>query len=244
MKKALLSLLFTAFLFASCTEAIDKPINAESFQNDLKEIETAYASFYDSTDFAGLKFAVGLGSAFADEKGKEKMAEQTYRQLLDEFKSNREKRERERAEKLAAYEHELAEWKKENERLKKTILAKVTKKGYEEGRYGIEKYLSFTFSGENKTEKPVKAFRLAVIVSDVFDQELGKFSWEYEKDLAPGKSVEETIYYEYNRYKDGYPKMKSSAIKDLKFEWQPLKVIFTDGSSMEMKDEPSRPYDL
>ena len=238
MRKQLLSLLLCAAVFTACTETIDKKISSETFVDDFKEIKTVHASAYDSADFAVVGFAVGMGKVFGAEKT---MGEKTYRQLLDEAKADREKKEREFAAKLAQYQKDSTEWAVYQNKLNGTISFEILEKGFETDRYGIQKQQVFRYSLKNASGKEIKAVKGGFYVYDTFGEVIGRYGIENEKPLADNQGVKDVIYYDFNSYSHDDNKVKESALKDLKYEWKTMMVIFADGSVMEPKPEPQKP---
>jgi hypothetical protein len=236
MKKLILALSAGAILLSSCTDTLDKKISTETFAKDLKEIQAEHSSDYDSLDFATLALGVGFGKMMGAEK---EITNKTYREVLEEFKTERVKEEKAQAEKKALYERKVAEWKDSQAKLNKVVAFKVTGKDFYTDSYGIREQQMFKYLIQNNSGKDIKALKGGFYVYDTFGEVVGRYGIEVENPMSAGKSINDEIYYDYNSYDSDNVKVKGVSLKDLKYEWQTAMVIFADGSVMEAQEEPS-----
>ena len=107
MKKYLL--LSTAFIFCSCSEAVNTTFNEDILAVDLKEINEDYEKDYGTSDYAGLVTVDGLNKFLAVKGGQPSVANN---KIPDNAEKERMKTEMERASVQAQYKREMTVWRK------------------------------------------------------------------------------------------------------------------------------------
>lgn len=223
---------FLILLLMSCQSTIDKPMNTETFMEDMVKIKSN--TDYDSSDYATLTMALGLGKAF----GKEMKKGNTYREALDEIKAARLEVEAERKKQEIAYAKALKEWEDQTELLSKTVHVTVLRKEFQQDKYGIRKVLGYEYEIENTSGKQIKGVKGSVRILDTFGDELTFNGVKYEEPLKSGEKKVFALWYDYSDYDSGSAKIKESSLDKLTIKWEPEMIVFNDGKILEAPEKP------
>jgi hypothetical protein len=224
MKKSLIAILMAIILFA-CSNPMSRKYSNDTMADDLKAISEAKK--LDSTDFFLLSGYL-LKSAFTGES----LNDYTYSDILKKAKDYRKQIEEEEKE-----ERELAEKARKEEEakiktLKEALTVTVFDKGYVKVNY--EDFLTYKFAFENKTEKEIRAFKGTITFNDLFDTEIKSISITYDKPIKAKEGRNYEASTDYNQYRDSDKLLKNKELKDIKVLWRPEKILFSDGTTIEL----------
>jgi hypothetical protein len=217
MKKTILTVLLTTALL-SCSSPLEKKYSKETFQNDIAEVIKKES--LDSTSRLVL-MGIPIANAFG---GGAQFEGKTYREIIDEAKK-KEAEAKALAEKAAKEEADRIA------RLSEALAVAVFDKGFYEADY--QSYITVKFVFDNKTAKEIRALTGVVVFTDLFDKEIKSISVTYDQAIAAKKNRKWDAQIEYNRYKDSDQLLASKKLADLKVQWKPEKILFSDGSSLE-----------
>ena len=221
MKKLLLLIGITAVLF-SCTTPMEKKYNEKTALKDIQLIKAAI----DSTEFNLL-----AGSVFRLKLEDKKLEEMTYAEILEDGKKWKAEQEKIEAEQKALAEKAA---KDEAERIKKlteSVIVSCFEKGYSEVDY--QDYITYKFVILNKSEKAIRAVKGGITFTNLFDEKIKSLSFVYDKPIEAGEQVNWDATTEYNQFMSGDKTLKNKDLKDLKVVWNPEKIIFEDGTTLE-----------
>lgn len=221
MKKLLLLIGITAVLF-SCTTPMEKKYNEKTALKDIQLIKEAI----DSTEFNLL-----AGSVFRLKFEDKKLEEMTYAEILEEGKKWRAEQEKIEAEQKALAEKAA---KDESERIKKlteSVIVSCFEKGYSEVDY--QDYITYKFVILNKSDKAIRAVKGGITFTNLFDEKIKSLSFVYDKPIEAGEQVNWDANTEYNQFMSEDKTLKNKDLKDLKVVWNPEKILFEDGTTLE-----------
>tara|TARA_B110000902_G_C14021681_1_gene480564 strand:- start:62 stop:727 length:666 start_codon:yes stop_codon:yes gene_type:complete len=221
MKKLLLLVGMTAVLF-SCSTPMEKKYNEKTALKDIQLIKAAI----DSTEFNLL-----AGSVFRLKLKDKKLEEMTYAEILEDGKKWKAEQEKIEAEQKALAEKAA---KDEAERIKKlteSVIVSCFEKGYSEVDY--QDYITYKFVILNKSEKAIRAVKGDITFTNLFDEKIKSLSFVYDKPIEAGEQVNWDATTEYNQFMSGDKTLKNKDLKDLKVVWNPEKIIFEDGTTLE-----------
>jgi len=221
MKKLLLLVGMTAVLF-SCSTPMEKKYNEKTALKDIQLIKAAI----DSTEFNLL-----AGSVFRLKLEDKKLEEMTYAEILEDGKKWKAEQEKIEAEQKALAEKAA---KDEAERIKKlteSVIVSCFEKGYSEVDY--QDYITYKFVILNKSEKAIRAVKGGITFTNLFDEKIKSLSFVYDKPIEAGEQVNWDATTEYNQFMSGDKTLKNKDLKDLKVVWNPEKIIFEDGTTLE-----------
>lgn len=220
MKKTLI-LISLAFL-AACTSPLEKTYSEETFEQDSKELKA-------QLDTADLQLLVGSILRLSFE-GKD-MSSMTYGEILENGKDWKAEQDRLEAEQKALQEKAAREEAERIKRLQNAVMVTCFKKSYMEVDY--QDYLTYGFAIENKTDKEIRAIKGVLRFTDLFDDEISTIRFTYDERIAAGATNTWNAQTDYNQFKDEDVTLRNKDLEDLKIVWEPIKVIFEDGSSLE-----------
>jgi hypothetical protein len=89
-----------------------------------------------------------------------------------------------------------------------------------------------TFQYHNLGQKNISAFKGLLELTNKFGDRIQGFQVDYEKPLAPGAIVTETLYYDYNQFESADANVRATPLREMRFRWTPSKILFADGQSM------------
>lgn len=198
MKKITILLLLTAFM--SCSKLDSKcGSDIQTVNNDLKIL-------VENGKITNEEFSLLADRIYNSDT--EKIAGKTYREILEKAKLLAIVRKAERERKLTELNNSLAiSLNKEN----KVIYRNHT--------------MIYPFEITNKTEKEIRGISGTVIVTDLVDNELGKYEMNYDEKINSAS----TNKINYSNFDDKYRNREilKKGIKKLKVKWIPKEIIFT-----------------
>ena len=221
MKKLLLLVGMTAVLF-SCSTPMEKKYNEKTALKDIQLIKAAIDS---------IEFNLLAGSVFRLKLEDKKLEEMTYAEILEDGKKWKAEQEKIEAEQKALAEKAA---KDEAERIKKlteSVIVSCFEKGYSEVDY--QDYITYKFVILNKSEKAIRAVKGGITFTNLFDEKIKSLSFVYDKPIEAGEQVNWDATTEYNQFMSGDKTLKNKDLKDLKVVWNPEKIIFEDGTTLE-----------
>jgi len=112
--------------------------------------------------------------------------------------------------------------------LTKKVGLEITKKGFSSGDF-IE-YNTFTFKLTNTTDKNIQGVKGAIIVNDLFGDQITGFTFSYDEGVNTGESKLYNVVLDYNQFINEDIKLKQTALSKINYEYQIQTIIYTDGS--------------
>lgn len=98
-------------------------------------------------------------------------------------------------------------------------------------------YLSFNIQQTNKSAKDIRGFKGVFAIKDIFGDEIIKISFKSDDGLRAGQSKKEEMGLNYNQFMDSHQKLRSTAMENLRVEWQPEMIMFADGTALNLQGE-------
>jgi len=226
MKKVTMNLLIAALMLSvfSCNNPLNKKYSEQNLEQDMKEIVVSKNA--DSTD---LKY-IAMYLVRAKMLG-EKLDGKTYSDILVNAKELRKEKEKEDAAAKILAEKTAKEEKEKRELFAKVLTVALYDKGFDNSDW--QKYLVYHIAFENKSNKDIRAIKGTIQINDLFDTEIKSIDLVEDSGIPSGKTVKKTYTTNYNQFEDSDKRLNSKNIKDLKTIWKPVKIIFSDGSTLE-----------
>ena len=221
MKKGLILMGLTA-LFMSCNSPLDRKFNQETVKEDFEAIE----SKLDTTEFQLL-----TGSILRLKLQDKELEDMTYAEILEDGKEWKKEQEKVEAEQKALAEKAAKEEAERFKRLNQSVMVSCYQKGFSEGDY--EDYITYKFVIQNKSDKNIRAIKGAITFTNLFDDEIKTLTFVYDQPIPAGQEVNWNATTDYNQFMDDDQALKNKELKDLKVIWEPEKIIFEDGTSLE-----------
>jgi len=221
MRKQLLLIGFVVLMF-SCSSPMDKKYNEETAKDDFEVIR----SKLDTTELMLL-----AGSMIRLKLQDENLEKMTYAEILDNGKKWKAEQEEMEAEQKALAEKATMEEAERRQRLNKSVMVSCYEKGYAEVDY--QDYITYKFIIQNKSDKGIRAIKGSITFTNLFDDEISSLSFVYDQPIEAGREVNWNATTDYNQFKDEDQALKNKDLRDLKVVWEPKKIIFEDGTTLE-----------
>jgi hypothetical protein len=216
MKKILLITL-VSFLILSCSSPLDKKYNESTFEVDAKEIK-------ESGDLSQDDAQIMVGWIMRSKFKGESLEDKTYNEIIADAKDYKKEQDA-LAEKVKKEEEE------KRQRLGSALTVAMYDKGYQE--YDYQEYLTYKIAFENKTDKDIRAIKGSISIQDLFDTEIKAISLTIDDPIKAGETFKGSYTTNYNQFKDEDSRLKNKDMDDLKTVWTPIKIIFSDGTTLE-----------
>lgn len=93
----------------------------------------------------------------------------------------------------------------------------------------------FSLALSNAGDRPVAGVKGALVVRDMFDDEIIRLGYKYEEQpIAPGARVVDDAFYEVNEFIDDHVRLYQTPLERLKITWEPESIVFADGTRVEL----------
>ena len=218
--KKILSILSLVVL-ASCSSPLEKTYSEEDLEQDAPALKEAL----DSNDLQLLMGSIFRLTLQGD------LNSMTYNEILEDGRAWKVEQERIEAEQKALQEKAAREEAERIARLQDAVMVTCFKKGFQKVNY--QDYLTYGFAIENKSDKPIRAIKGTLRFTDLFDDEISSIRFTYDDPVGVGEIAKWNAQTDYNQFDSDDSKLKNKDLEDLKVVWEPIKIIFEDGSSLE-----------
>lgn len=230
MKRVFL-LLTIQFFLLSCSNPLSKVYTEENFLLDMAEIKESKGE-EAVRKITGYVMMQTLKTSFNVES-ENVLAGKTYKKLLEEAEKLESQRiNKEEEEKLLA----LDEKNRRNEvssEISESLTFAVTEKGFTESDY--QKYITFTCTFKNKTERDILGVKGLVIFYDIFDDEIKRLNLSFDEGIKANQTVNYFAGTDYNQFVSEDKKLKNTELDKLKVIWEPQQLIFSDGEKIVLE---------
>lgn len=208
-------------LIISCSNPMNRKYDESKLEVDATAIkESGKLDEEETKMMVGWIMMSKLGGKSLDGK--------TYNEILTEAKDYK-KQQDELAEKAKKEKQERID------RYNNAVTFTVFDKGFHKadmmnGEY--TDYITFDIAIQNKTGKEIKAIKGPMTFYDLFGEEIYSANYTQDDSIKPGETYKTSITLDYNQFDDKLTFLKNKELKDLKFEYVPEKIIFSDGSTL------------
>jgi hypothetical protein len=128
-----------------------------------------------------------------------------------------------------------AEAEKQRAILRDAVTVTVFETSLESGEY--EKMMACRLMFENHSGKDVRGFQGALFFRDLFGDGIIRLSLKEDDPLKAGASRRVSRYWRYNEFMDEQKRWAGSKLENMKVEWEPKTILFTDGTSLNAGDD-------
>jgi hypothetical protein len=174
----------------------------------------------------------GLGDALSG-KTPELPVGMTIGQMIDDQRTwAADQRKRDEEEKLRVA-RARAEEDAQRKKLLDAVAVTVFDKGFQDADY--QEYVTIRVMYENKSGKDIRGFKGALQFNDLFGAEILPFTISEDESLKAGETKRQGWTLKYNQFIDRHVKLRNTALDNMKVEWKPQIILFSDGTSLEVK---------
>lgn len=221
-------------LFA-CTKARDKKFTDENSDKILKEIgESKDVTGEERELFLGYMVRHGIADAFAG-KDVKVPAGRSFADIVSEQRAWLEtERARAAREKALAAKAKAAEETKAKE-LRDTITVSVFEKGFVEKDIYAHDYddkITLKVAYQNNSKRDLAAFKGIITFRDTFGDKIYSTGLKDDVGVKAGATRNVGLFVKYNQFIDADVRLKNADLAKTKVEFQPITVMFADGSSL------------
>jgi hypothetical protein len=95
--------------------------------------------------------------------------------------------------------------------------------------------ISVSFVFENKGNKDIKAFKGETTFKDLFGALVYASNLMYDQGVKVGEKKQWAGSIKYNQFSSELQKFRDTDLENMKFEWRPSAIVFTDGSRLGLE---------
>lgn len=126
-----------------------------------------------------------------------------------------------------------AEEEAQRKKLLDALTVTVFDKGFQNADY--QDYVTIRVVYENKSGKDIRGFKGAIQFNDLFGAEIMPVNITEDEPLKAGETKRQGFTLKYNQFIDKHVKLRNTSLENMKVEWRPEAILFSDGTSMEVK---------
>ena len=157
----------------------------------------------------------------------------TVAQVIQEERQLEEKQKKEQVEQNRLAEEAAAKEQARAAELRKAVNLSVYDKSFQaadptEGSY--QDYIVIRCAYENTSGKNIRAFKGKLHFTDLFGGEIYQSGLTISDPIEAGQKATWAGTIKYNQFLDNDVRLKNAALRDMKAEWLPSSIIFTDGT--------------
>jgi hypothetical protein len=235
MKTSLVGVAFlcTCLAVAACGNAKNQRVTKENKDSLFQQIK-------DSQDLTveevGLLQAFvlhqGLGDARSG-KDPELPVGMTIGEMIDEQRKWNEDTKRQQDQEKRRMTKARAEEEAQRVTLRDALTVTVFDKAFQNVAH--QDYVTIRVAYENTSGKDIRGFKGVLQFNDLFGAEIVPFTISEDEPLRMGETKRQGWTLKYNQFKDEHVKLRNTVLDNLKIDWKPQIILFSDGTSMEVK---------
>lgn len=113
------------------------------------------------------------------------------------------------------------------------VLEKTNTKGSSPFYYG--RFVEFPYRITNNYDKEIKGIQGTLRIKDMFGEHILSVKWDISENPIPARGYIEVYEYgiDINKYNEEEMKIYNNSLENLIFQYEPSKVIFTDGTIID-----------
>lgn len=235
-KTILYSALTLLILATGCSSVKSQKVTAENKDKIFEQIKNTKELTVEETQ---LLQAYIVRSSLAKGFGLEAnlpMEGKTIGELIEtQRKWVEETKTKEAAEKEAREKAKAAE-EKQRAALLQSLVVTIYEKGF--AKISYQDYITIKLSYENKSGKDIRGFKGVVVFKDLFGDEIKSVNLKEDEIFKVGETKRVSRTINYNQFIDADQKLNGTTMDNLKVEWKPELIMFTDGSTQKVDIAP------
>lgn len=93
--------------------------------------------------------------------------------------------------------------------------------------------VQLTLTAENLSDQRIRAFEGGIEVEDLLGNSIMDLKLVSQDPIGPHQVRELTKYWEINQFENNEVRFETETFENLRFEWDPMKIVFADGRILE-----------
>lgn len=202
---------------SSCNSLLDKPYNAQTYREDIESIRQSNKIDEEDIDLL-TKYMIVSKLSGNDLQGK------TYNDILTKIKEIRK----------ATGEHNnrlQEEQLLKRERLNNFVSVKLTEKIFTKVNK-IDCFI-YTVNFKNVTSKNLKMVVGSIAINDLLDKQIKKIDILLDEEIKANTVLQKKFTVMYDHGNENDKRIRTKDLMDLRVEWNPEKIIFSDGKILD-----------
>ena len=225
---ALLAIVLLTFL-AGCAGVKGTQVTSEGLDQTAVQVHQSGLSDEDKAAFDEIK-------ARADD-GEYDVTGKTVGQLISDQEAYDadQKAQREKAAALAAQIKQRHD--DSVHALQRTLTVALVDKGYHDADVMNGDYqdsITFELAFRNNGSKPIRAVKGTLDFKNLLGDMIYSANFEHSIDIAPGQSISWDGSLDFNQYEDSLVQLRDAQLRNIRLDWEPEEVLFSDGTRMEI----------
>ena len=209
-------LVFSMFLF-SCNNPLSKTYSLKTYNEDMQAIRESKKISYEDEDLLN-KYIVVSQLAGNDMEGK------TYDEILDRIKNIRKANGNET-------EQQKMEQEQKRERMSNILAVNLVEK-----KFITEKnkdWLIYTVSFRNISDQNINIVVGKLSINDLLDRQIKQIEIVLDEEIPKNGIIKKVFTTPYNPINENDKVIRLKDITDLRMQWNPEKIIFSNGQVLQ-----------
>ena len=121
--------------------------------------------------------------------------------------------------------------------LQRTLTVALVDKGYHDADVMNGDYqdsITFELAFRNNGSKPIRAVKGTLDFKNLLGDMIYSANFEHSIDIAPGQSISWDGSLDFNQYEDSLVQLRDAQLRNIRLDWEPEEVLFSDGTRMEI----------
>ena len=219
MRKAslILFVFFLSIAFSSCNGPLDKTYHSSTYVEDIAEIRESNKVSYEDIELL-TKYITLAKLAGNDPEGK------TYEEILNNIKdvrqANSDQDNQDQMQKDAM-----------RERLSSFLTVTLTEKVF--SKVNSKDGFIYNVTFQNLSGKNIQMVVGSISLNDLLDREVKNIQIVLDEKIRPHSVLKKTYTAPYDHNNENDQRVRSKELVDLRIVWNPVKIIFEDGTVAE-----------
>ena len=210
------SILFLVFLF-SCNNPLSKTYSIKTYDADMQQIRESNKVSYDDIELL-TKYIIVSQLAGNDMQG------ESYEDILDKIKAIR---------KSNTAQNDQLQMEKEMKRERMSSVATIGLLEKKISSVDNKDWITYTITFHNISPKNINIIVGSISINDLLERQIKKIDILLDEELIKNGKVQKKIRVAYNPADENDQRIRSKDLTDLRIEWNPERIIFTDGEVVQ-----------
>lgn len=175
-------------------------------------------------------FALSMGG----DSTKIAQSNKTIGNLIEDQRKLKNKLQKEKEEKEAKARQDSIDRANLISEMNDHAMIKVLDKGYI--KQGYEDYISLEYQVENKSDKTINGVKFIIEMTNMFDEDLGRYSISIDDPIKSKSNFKKTGYWDYNQFDKENKRLLNTDFDKITFNAYPYMIIFDDGKKLTLDE--------